>query len=448
MIFHSDILLIKSNVLLDSDDYFQCFLLQIVLEEPFLNVIIVSALILLLLCLIILFAVGERALFSLSLEEKGEINGEENVNSRFVEQLIEKPIQTRLMITVVQTIHYVVLVMLLFYSLHTFFKSEFYFSSYLLLTIALIVVLLICNTVIPVNVVKNKALKNAKMVAPFLKIADWCLCPFIKLINHPVRTAKRKNISGDIENISKENLEEKDMLREIIHFYNKTTEEIMVPRVDMKVIDVKWDFNEVLDIVMQTGFSRIPVCGESEDDIKGILYVKDLLHSIRESAHFEWQALIRPAYFIPEIKKIDDLLEEFRSNKIHIAIVVDEFGCTCGLVTMEDIIEEIVGEISDEYDADKRHFFILPNGDYIFEGKIQLVDFFRETDIDPVAFGKLTDEVDTLAGLLLEIKGTLPCRREVIDYHNYRFQILEADERRVLKIKFSKIKQPVEEDLL
>jgi len=447
MISHSDILLIKSNFLLDSDDYFQCLLLQIVLEEPFFNVIIVSALILLLLFLIILFAVGERALFSLSLEEIAEIKVEENVNSRFVEQLIEKPILTRLMITTVQMIHYVTVVILVVYSLHVFFISEFYFSLYLLLAIALIVVLFICNTIIPINIVKNRTLKCAKAVAPFLKIADWCLRPLIKFIN-PVRVSKRKNIPGDIEDISKENVEEKDMLREIIHFYNKTTEEIMVPRVDMKVIDAKCDFNEVLDIVMQTGFSRIPVCGESEDDIKGILYVKDLLHSLRESAHFEWQALIRPAYFIPEIKKIDDLLEEFRSNKIHIAIVVDEFGCTCGLVTMEDIIEEIVGEISDEFDADKRHFFILPNGDYIFEGKIQLIDFFRETDIAPAEFGKLTDEVDTLAGLLLEIKGTLPCRREVIDYHNYRFRILEADERRVLKIKFSKIKQPVEEDLL
>ncbi|MDR0349475.1 MAG: hemolysin family protein [Tannerella sp.] len=431
---------------MDSDDYFQRLFLQIVSEGLFPNIVFVFALLLLLLILIILFAVGERALFSLSAEEIDKVNGKENVNSKFVEQLIGKPVQTRFMIAAVQTIHYVTLIMLLVYCLHTFFKSEFYSSLYILLAVTLIIVLFICNSLIPAGIVKNRPLKTAKTVAPYLKIADWFLHPFIKLIT-PVHTAKRKNIPGGAADISKEK-EDKDMLREIVRFYNKTTEEIMVPRVDMKAIDVTCAFNEVLEIVIKTGFSRIPVYGKSEDDIKGILYVKDLLHSKRESGHFEWQALIRPAYFIPETKKIDDLLEEFRSNKIHIAIVVDEFGCTCGLVTMEDVIEEIVGEISDEYDADKHHFSLLPNGDYIFEGKIQLIDFFRETDIAPGEFDKLTDEVDTLAGLLLEIKGTLPCRQDVIDYHNYRFQILEADERRVLKIKFSKIKQPAEEGFI
>lgn len=433
---------------MDSDDYFQCYLLQIILEQPYLHVIIVSVLILLLLFLIVLFAVGERVLFSLSFDEISEISSDENVNSRFVVQLLERPVKTHLTVALVQTIHSVIFVILAGYGL-ILLLTQLVHSLLISLpyAIILIVVLYICNSIIPVYISRSKVVQKAKFVAPFLKIADWLLYPLIKAII-PASVVKRKSIFREKENGIKESLDEKDMLQEIIHFYNKTTEEIMVPRVDMKVIDVKCDFDEVLDIVMKTGFSRIPVCGESEDDIKGILYVKDLLHSVRESTSFEWQTLIRPAYFIPEIKKIDDLLEEFRSNKIHIAIVVDEFGCTSGLVTMEDIIEEIVGEISDEYDAEKRHFFLLPNGDYIFEGKIQLIDFFRETDIDPVEFGTLTEEVDTLAGLLLEIKGTLPCRREVIDYRDYRFRILEADERRVLKIKFSKIKQPAEEELL
>ena len=433
---------------MDSDDYFQCYLLQIILEQPYLHVIIVSVLILLLLFLIVLFAVGERVLFSLSFDEISEISSDENVNSRFVVQLLERPVKTHLTVALVQTIHSVIFVILAGYGL-ILLLTQLVHSLLISLpyAIILIVVLYICNSIIPVYISRSKVVQKAKFVAPFLKIADWLLYPLIKAII-PASVVKRKSIFREKENGIKESLDEKDMLQEIIHFYNKTTEEIMVPRVDMKVIDVKCDFDEVLDIVMKTGFSRIPVCGESEDDIKGILYVKDLLHSVRESTSFEWQTLIRPAYFIPEIKKIDDLLEEFRSNKIHIAIVVDEFGCTSGLVTMEDIIEEIVGEISDEYDAEKRHFFLLPNGDYIFEGKIQLIDFFRETDIEPVEFGTLTEEVDTLAGLLLEIKGTLPCRREVIDYRDYRFRILEADERRVLKIKFSKIKQPAEEELL
>ena len=154
-------------------------------------------------------------------------------------------------------------------------------------------------------------------------------------------------------------------------------------------------------------------------------------------AAFRWQSLIRPAYFVPETKKIDDLLEEFRTNKIHMAIVVDEFGGTSGLVTMEDILEEIVGDISDEYDEEEKQYSLLSDGSYIFEAKIQLSDFFRVVNVNEDEFGSLTEEVETLAGLLLEIKGDLPERREIIDYKQYRFQVLEADNRRILKVKYT-----------
>ena len=426
---------------MDSDDYFQRFLLQVVFQESFVNVIIVSAVILILLFLIGVFSVGERSLSSLSPEEMGEIGGDRGDHNRLVKQLTDDLTQTRAIINIVQTIHYVAFVLISVYGVFSVLDQGFYFTwVYLLLALFLVFVLYVCNSVVPAYMVRSKALQMACVVAPYIRIAGWIFRPLTSVCN-PSYRGKR----GSAESNSKEGVEEKDMFQEIVHFYRKTTEEIMVPRMDMKAIDIKCHFDGVLDIAIRTGFSRIPVYEDTEDDIKGILYVKDLLHSVREPDHFEWRSLIRPAYFIPETKKIDDLLEEFRSNKIHIAIVVDEFGCTSGLVTMEDVIEEIVGEISDEYDVDKRHFFVLPNGDYIFEGKIPLVDFFRETDIDPSVFGELTDEVDTLAGLLMEIKGTLPCRREAIDYQDYHFQILEADERRVLKIKFSKINKPIEE---
>lgn len=432
---------------MDSDDYFQCILLQIIIQEPFLSIIIVSVIILILLFLIGLLSVGDLALSSLSLEDLNEINNDKNDNSRFVKQLIENPRQTRATISVVQIINYVLFIMFSVYMQFSIFGEGFHAGlNYFLLGTGLIVVLFVCNSVIPKYIVRNKVITIACSVAPYIKFADWLFRPLTRF-SVLFRVSGKKNLPIEAENLIKEYVDEKDMLREIIHFYNKTTDEIMVPRMDMKAIDVTCCFKEVLDIVMESGFSRIPVYGETEDDIKGILYVKDLLHSIRKPENFEWQSLIRPAYFIPETKKIDDLLEEFRSNKIHIAVVVDEFGCTSGLVTMEDVIEEIVGEISDEYDADKRHFFILPDGIYIFEGKIPLVDFFRETEIDHAVFGKLTDEVDTLAGLLLEIKGTLPRRRDVIDYKGYRFRILEADQRRVLKIKFSKVGKSVKDGL-
>src|SRR5699024_10921884 len=153
--------------------------------------------------------------------------------------------------------------------------------------------------------------------------------------------------------------EEKEMLSEIIKFYNKTADEIMTPRLDMEDIDIKTSFRTVVDFIIRSGYSRIPVYADSEDNIKGILYIKDLLLYVEKTDTLRWQSLIRPAYFVPETKKIDDLLEEFRTSKIHMAIVVDEFGGTSGIVTMEDILEEIVGEISDEYDEDEKQFIRL-----------------------------------------------------------------------------------------
>ena len=227
------------------------------------------------------------------------------------------------------------------------------------------------------------------------------------------------------------------MLAEILKFYNTTANEVMTPRLDLEDLDIKTSFRQVLDFVVKTGYSRVPVYADTEDNIKGILYIKDLLPYIDKPDTFRWQSLVRPAYFVPETKKIDDLLEEFRTNKIHMAIVVDEFGGTSGIVTMEDILEEIVGEISDEYDEDEQQYIRLSDGSLIFEAKILLTDFFRVIDVDPAAFGKLTEEVETLAGLLLEIKGEFPRRREIIDYDKYRFQVLEVDNRRILKVKFN-----------
>ena len=231
--------------------------------------------------------------------------------------------------------------------------------------------------------------------------------------------------------------EKKEMLEEIILFYNKKVNEIMTPRTDIVAIDIDSNNNNVISTIVESGYSRIPVYEKNEDNIKGVLFVKDIIPALNSKSEFKWQTLIREPFFVPETKKIYDLLDELRSGKMHMALVVDEFGCMSGLVTMEDIIEEIIGDISDEYDEDKHSFLPLPDGSYIFEGKTQLIDFFRVTGISPSDFGEHTEEAETLTGLLLAIKGILPRRRETIDFKNYRFHILEADERRVLKIKFS-----------
>ena len=204
---------------------------------------------------------------------------------------------------------------------------------------------------------------------------------------------------------------------------------------DIVDLDMKTPYPEVLQCIVESNYSRIPVYADSRDNIKGVLYIKDLLPHLNKPANFRWQSLIRPPYFVPETKMIDDLLGDFQKNKVHIAIVVDEFGGTSGIVTMEDIIEEIVGEINDEYDEDERQYVRLNANTYVFEAKVLLTDFFRIMKLDDDFFEEVEGEADTLAGLLLEIKGEFPERHEVNKYKNYCFEVLEMDDRRLLKIK-------------
>ena len=322
--------------------------------------------------------------------------------------------------------------------------------GFVLETIVLTFLLLLFGEIMPKIYAKQNTLPFIHKAAPTLLNIQKICKPLAALLVHSTSTinktlAKKKydisvdELSKALELTSKAIPEEKEMLAEIIKFYNKTADEIMTSRLDMEDLDIKANFKEVIDTIIKCGYSRIPVYSGTEDNIKGILYIKDLLPYLDKPETFRWQSLIRPAYFVPETKKIDDLLEEFRTNKIHMAIVVDEFGGTSGIVTMEDILEEIVGEISDEYDEDEKQYIRLADGSYIFEAKIQLTDFFRATDTDPADFEKITEEVETLAGLLLEIKGDFPRLREVIEYKNYRFQILEMDNRRILKVKFNVI---------
>jgi CBS domain containing-hemolysin-like protein len=200
-------------------------------------------------------------------------------------------------------------------------------------------------------------------------------------------------------------------------------------------LDVTATFTEVLDCVVENGYSRVPVYEDSQDNIKGILYIKDLLPHLKKDDTFKWQSLIRPAYFVPETKMIDDLLRDFQANKIHIAIVVDEFGGTSGIVTMEDIIEEIVGEINDEYDEEEHSYVKINDHTYVFEAKTQLSDFYKILHIDTDAFEDVEGDADTLAGLLLEIKGDFPKLHEQLEYGDFLFEVLEMDARRILTVK-------------
>ena len=229
--------------------------------------------------------------------------------------------------------------------------------------------------------------------------------------------------------------EEQRMLEGIVRFGDETAKEIMTSRQDVVDLDFKASFNEVLKCIVENNYSRIPVYQDNSDNVRGILYIKDLLPHLRKPANFRWQSLIRPPYFVPETKKIDDLLREFQENKVHIAIVVDEFGGTSGIVTLEDILEEIVGEINDEYDEDEKSYVRINSNTFLFEGKTLLSDFYKILKLDDEIFSEVEGDADTLAGLLLEIKGDFPEMHERIDYLNFTFEIQEMEERRISKVK-------------
>jgi putative hemolysin len=229
--------------------------------------------------------------------------------------------------------------------------------------------------------------------------------------------------------------EEQKILAGIVKFGSTNVTQIMKPRIDVIAVDVSWEYGRIMEGILESGFSRIPVYEENFDNVKGVLYVKDLLPHISASSNFAWQELVREPFFVPENKKIDDLLREFQARKIHLAIVVDEYGGTSGVVTLEDIIEEIVGEISDEFDNDELFYSKIDEANYVFEAKIHLTDFFKVVAAQESDFAEQSAEADTLAGFLLEVAGKFPAVGEEINFKDYLFKVESLEGRRIKRIK-------------
>ncbi len=337
---------------------------------------------------------------------------------------------------------------------NAFFLEVFDFGQYkvagiIILTLILTFLLLLFGEILPKIYSSQRALSFCRFAAPFIQLFEYLFLPVVLLMLHSTtfvnKRIARKTHSLSVDELShaleltdKEELtDEKQILEGIIRFGGETAKEVMTSRLDMVDLNIKATYKEVLQSVIENAYSRIPVYAGSRDDIKGVLYIKDLLPHLNKGENFRWQSLIRPAYFVPETKMIDDLLRDFQANKIHIAIVVDEFGGTSGLVTMEDIIEEIVGEIHDEYDEEDRTYVKLNDQCFIFEAKTLLTDFYKIVNINGDIFEPIAGDADTLAGLLLEIKGEFPAMHEVLNYKNYDFEVLKMDERRILKVKFT-----------
>ena len=392
---------------------------------------------------------SETAFFSLSPSDKEEIEKQERRSDKQVLELLRQP--QRLLATILITNNFVNIVITL---LIAYFTSQaFNFGNSELLefvveTIVITFILLLFGEITPKIYATVQPLRMSRFAAGGLLVLSKLFYPFSALlvkstsmvehrVEHQHSNLSMDELSQAVELTSLATEEEKDILEGITKFGNRQASDIMRPRLDIVDIDIKSDFKQLMQVIISSGYSRIPVYADTNDSIKGIIYSKDLLPHLDKPRNFRWQTLIRPAYFVPESKKLDDLLQEFQEHKVHLAIVVDEYGGTAGLVTLEDILEEIVGEISDEYDDEELQYTRLNANTYLFEGKILLNDFYKVLDIEEDAFGKAAEEVETLAGLLLELKGDFPRRGEKIKFENYEFEIIEMDHRRIKTIKLT-----------
>ena len=413
----------------------------------------VGAIVAITLAILLLFASGfvsasEIAFFSLSPNDLSEIEEEEHPSDRRITDLLKD--SERLLATILISNNFVNVTIIM---LCNFFFAEVVdfghavIVEFLVITVVLTFLLLLFGEIMPKIYSAQHTLKFCRFAAPVLMVLRKVFSPLSNLLVRSTfivnKCVAKRNYNISVDDLSQaleltdkaEISEESNILEGIIRFGGETAKEVMTSRLDMVDLDITSTFKEVLDCVVENGYSRVPVYKDSRDNIKGILYIKDLLPHLKKGEDFQWQSLIRPAYFVPETKMIDDLLRDFQANKIHIAIVVDEFGGTSGIVTMEDIIEEIVGEINDEYDEEERSYVKVNDHTYVFEAKTLLSDFYKIVKIDSETFEDVVGDADTLAGLLLEIKGEFPKLHEKLEYDNFLFEVLEMDARRILKVK-------------
>ncbi len=427
---------------------------QVTLHAPSLSVLcsLVGVCVLLLLSG---FASGsEIAFFSLAPKELSELNPEHSSRDKSIQMLRDDSERTLATILITNNFVNVTIIMLCNYIFARVVDfGEAYWLQFLCITVLLTFLLLLFGEIIPKVYSRISPLAFCRRTVKgilFFRQLFWPIETILLssgMLAEKVVQTKNHVLSVDdleqaLELTDKEDIkEEESMLQGIIRFGDEMVREVMTSRQDIVGLDIKNTFADVLKSVTDNNYSRIPVWQNTQDNIRGVLYIKDLLPHIDKPKNFRWQSLIRSAYFVPETKKIDDLLREFQQNKVHIAIVVDEFGGTSGLITLEDILEEIVGEINDEYDEEEMQYTKLTYNTYVFEGKTPLTDFVRLLNLDDDFFDEIEDS-DTLAGLLLELKGDFPSIHEVLKFKNLTFEVLKKEQRRISRVKVTVGEKP------
>lgn len=396
---------------------------------------------------------SEVAYFSLQPSDIHSLENKSSETDKRVMELLEKPKTLLATILISNNLINVGIVILSSYILSNFIEeTQDPLTFFLIQVIAITFLILLFGEILPKVYASRNALLFSKRMAGFLAIIVWLFRPLSTVLirsgnlldrgvrrgggnNQEVLSVNDLSQALELTQESTSGIEEQRLLEGIVRFGNTNVKQIMTPRLDVIALEEKKTYQEVLQSIRDAGFSRIPVFQETFDQISGVLYIKDLLPHLDASEDFEWVKLQRPAFFVPEQKKIDDLLQEFRAKRIHMAVVVDEFGGTSGIVTLEDVIEEIVGDISDEFDVEELIFSKLDDNTYVFEGKTPLNDFYKVIDIIGNEFEEEKGEADTLAGFLLEIAGKFPELQEEIVFNQYRFTVEALDNRRIQRIK-------------
>ena len=426
------------------------------IETPFfLGITWVTVVCLVILCVLLLFSAlasaSETAFFSLLPNDINEMENSDRRSDKLVLELRNNP--KRFLATILITNNLVNVTITIF---STYIMSRMFnlaanpVWAFIINVVAVTSLLLIFGEMIPKITAAKKARALATAFAPTIKVLMVIFRPLSSLLVKSTalidkRLAKKNNntlsitdltTAVDITTAEETPSEERSMLQGIATFGEKEVSDVMQPRVRLFAVKINTDFDHLIELVIENGFSRIPVYEDTLDEIKGILYIKDLLPHLDEK-DFQWQELLRPAFFVPENKKINDLFQDFRAKKIHIAIVVDEYGGTSGLVTMEDVLEEIVGDISDEFDVvvENQNYKKIDDKTYVFKAQTSLVDFCKVFDINESYFEDIKGESDTLAGLILEMEGRIPRAGFSTSYKEFAFQIEKADKRRIIEIK-------------
>jgi len=424
------------------------FFLMILQNTTALFYIVNGIVLTLLLVLSGLISGSEVAFFSLSPRDIQHLKHGSTVEKKIF-SLISKP--KRLLATILILNNFVNIA---FVTLSTIMTSQIFKTDdvggkiVIILTIIITFLIVYFGEVVPKIYANQRSMGFAKLTVPlinfsfkFFKPLSWLLTSFSRILESKVRkkgyeiSAEQLNQALELTIDEDTPEEEKGILKGIVNFGQLNVKQVMRSRVDITALDTELDFHELMDTINKCGYSRIPIFKETVDKIEGILYSKDLLPHLNKKESFKWQKLIRPPFFIPETKKIDTLLKDFQEKHVHMAIVVDEYGGTSGLVTLEDVIEEIVGEIHDESDDDEILYKKVDDKTYIFEGKTTLIDFCKIIGQDASIFDVVKGESESLGGLILELHSKLPAAGEIIVFGNYEFVIIAVDKKRIKKIK-------------